>query len=435
VTSAHPGRVGADNLPVRVGKTEKVARPALGPATLPKAPGTSSSQGSHRLLPLPRRFEPRPVSVAPMIVELPGSAAPILLPIADDRGADAFARYANRLALYGGFKDQRTALKRLEALDLPASTLSSGTGPLIGIVLAEPEQLFSKEDDAITMLIDKVVARGGRPVLIPPRIDLLFPEDKAAQSKGIAALVGSLDGLLGPGGNDVHPFIYHQPNRFAVDTNLARDRAEAALVLAALSSDLYALGICRSHQLWNAISGGSLVQDLQKEGYSSGSQRQLEFGIPLEEPFVRRDKQGRVVFANRVELVSRTQFRRIVGKRSVLTNSSHHQAVKAPGIGFKIAGTVRDPESRVRTIEATEAKNALTVQWHPEALKQRAAGDRLFDTLIHRAEIYRMTKAARSAGRFDVERIVDQMKAHPRYRFMSEDYSWARRTLGGRKAV
>ena len=50
----------------------------------------------------------------------------------------------------------------------------------------------------------------------------------------------------------------------------------------------------------------------------------------------------------------------------MLTNSYHHQAVKTPGEGFTVTGVLHDSTTGKDAIEATEAPNAITVQWHPE---------------------------------------------------------------------
>lgn len=439
----HPhtiGGDGSDNLQVR--RVSEGGQRSPGPsaqavAQVPALPQAAQALSpvdgpapNGRLLPLPRRRQPMPQQVAPMVVSLPGVPAPVLLPVADNTGAEAWARWAQRASDVGGWPDQQPSLTHLRALDAPARPLPAGAGPLIGIVLAEPNQLLAGEDDAIHTLVAQVIARGGRPVLIPPRADLLLPEGKLARAQAIAALVGPLDGLLGPGGNDVDPKIYREKNRYAEQTHYARDRFEADLVLAAFDRELYALGICRSHQLWNAATGGSLVQDVQKEGYSSLSQRQhSDFGIPMEEPFVLRNPKGQLVFENRVELQPGSRLAQVVGRRSVLTNSNHHQAVRRPGRGFVAVGTVRDPKSGVRTIEATESKKALTAQWHPEILRG-PAGEALFDTLIRRAEICRLVKAARSEhGTVDVERVATQLRRHPHYQFDAADFRWLRLDL------
>lgn len=371
-----------------------------------------------------------PASVAPRLVHLEGVPAPVLLPVGDANEAHAWARWAQRASDVGGWPEQQAALARLRRLDGPAVALEAGSGPLIGIVLAEPTQLLPEEEDAIRILIQHVVDRGGRPVLIPPRADLLLPDDPRARAMAVAALVGPLDGLLGPGGADVDPKIYRERNRYAEGTHFARDRFEAELVRAAFEQELFGLGICRSHQLWNAATGGSLVQDVQKEGYSSLSQRQAtDFGIAMEEPFVVRDAQGRLLYENRVQVSPTSRLYQIMGQRSVLTNSNHHQAVRRPGRGFSPVGVVRDPRTGVATIEATESKRAITAQWHPELLTG-PAGTALFDTLIRRAEICRLVKAERSQrGAVELEPFILRLKDHPRYPFDDADLRWLRLDL------
>ncbi|HSN97169.1 MAG TPA: gamma-glutamyl-gamma-aminobutyrate hydrolase family protein [Candidatus Nanopelagicales bacterium] len=298
--------------------------------------------------------------------------------------------------------------------------------PRVGVVLAHPAKLVPGRDEEVTRLVGDVIRLGCRPLLIPPCADVLAP---AAERSAAVAVVRELDGLLGPGGDDVDPAIYGEPDIHAENTNYRRDRFEADLALAAMRAPMYLFGICRSHQLWNAAAGGSLVQDVQAEGFSSLSQRQGDFGIAGDAPFVVRKPDGGAVFENLVELEPHSEIARILGgPRAILTNSYHHQAVDVPGEGFTVVGTVWDPGTQRRTIEATERWNAITTQFHPEVMLRDPMHREMYETLGRRARVLRMLKA----GAGDGEALLARMGQHPAGHFDDSDLEWVRRELAPR---
>jgi putative glutamine amidotransferase len=189
------------------------------------------------------------------------------------------------------------------------------------------------------------------------------------------------------------------------------------------------LGICRSHQLWNAAAGGTLIQDVQAEGYSHLSQRQGDFGLGADAAFVVGTPDGGTVFENLVELTPESEIARILGGRpAILTNSYHHQAVEVPGEGFEVVGTVWDRVTQRRTIEATERWNAITVQFHPEVMLRDPLHLELFDTVGRRARIFRMHKA----GGLDAPALLERMGQFPAGHFDDSDFAWVRDKLAPR---
>lgn len=316
-------------------------------------------------------------------------------------------------------------LAGLEALHVgPTAPLKHDARPLVGVLISETSFFTKNDSHSAQALIAKVQALGCRVVLIPPRLDLVLPKN------GVRALVSELDGLIGPGGADVDPRIYGQLNRFAIQTNYRRDRFEADVAIAAMSAELYMLGVCRSHQLWNAATGGSLVQDVQKEGFSSLSQDQQAFGIAEDAPFVVRDERGEVLFENRVDIERGSSLHAAAEDDNLLTNSFHHQAVAKPGKPFRVTGTVYDAKTERRTVEACEGPNAITVQWHPELAGAWSSGDRaLIEMFVRRASIFRVVRAIREEGeRPSVEKVLELVGARG-IALSGADNTWVRREL------
>lgn len=371
------------------------------------------------------------------VVRIPGAPAEILLPVEPGKSGQSWAEYVRRLAKTCSFPAQREVIASLGARTAVSSLpLGTDARPVVGVLCSEPEQLLGGSAESSKALVAELERRGFRAVLVPPRADLLLPSDRVKRWAGITALVSKLDGVAGPGGADVHPRLYGQVNRFSVETNYPRDRFEADVAMVALRSDVYMLGICRSHQLWNAATGGALVQDVRKEGYSSTSQNQDDFGIPMTEPFVVRGKGGAIEIENRVHATPGSRLAKAVGRSSFVTNSFHHQAVARPGAPFRVAGVVHDPVTKKDTIEATEASNAITVQWHPELAKRSSPADRaILDAFARRTEIFHMVRELRARGEEPtVARLFARMGERTDLAFSAADHDWVKGDLADRLA-
>ena len=127
--------------------------------------------------------------------------------------------------------------------------------PLIGITTyVTPAKWSYWELEAALIPVDYVRAverAGGRPLLVPPSED------------GVEETLEALDGLLFSGGSDLDPGLYDQePHDETFGIHEARDRAELALLEAALERDMPVLAICRGSQVLNVARGGDLVQHL-----------------------------------------------------------------------------------------------------------------------------------------------------------------------------
>ncbi|GII91360.1 gamma-glutamyl-gamma-aminobutyrate hydrolase family protein [Sinosporangium siamense] len=212
--------------------------------------------------------------------------------------------------------------------------------PLIGITCYVETASFSawRLPSAVLPLtyIDKVVAAGGQPVLLPPAGDP-------------ARLVERLDGLIVAGGGDVDPTWYGEaPHPATSHVRKFRDEAEVALVCRAVESDLPFLGICRGLQVLNVALGGTLHQHLPDlVGHAGHAPAPATFGnLP-------------------VLLAPDSRLATITGKDMLDCSHYHHQAADRLGHGLSIAATAEDG-----TIEALEIPGhpfAIAVQWHPEA--------------------------------------------------------------------
>jgi putative glutamine amidotransferase len=202
--------------------------------------------------------------------------------------------------------------------------------------------------------VDAIERAGGRPLLIPPSED------------GIDETLDAVDGLLFSGGSDLDPDLYDQdahPETSGVHPE--RDRAELALLEAALARDMPVLAVCRGSQVLNIARGGDLVQHLpdvvgdEKHKHTPGA-------------FADHD----------VELEEGTTLAELLGDRAPV-KSHHHQGFGRVGAGLRVAAHAED--GTIEAVEDPERRFALGVLWHPEA----GEDGRLFDELVRQAEAYR----------------------------------------------
>lgn len=230
--------------------------------------------------------------------------------------------------------------------------------PIIGITSYAEEArwgVWSVPAALIPLAYVQAVERaGGRPLLVPPSSD------------GIDETLGALDGLLFSGGSDLDPDLYGAVAH--PETNgirLERDRAELALLEAALARDLPVLAVCRGSQVLNVARGGDLVQHLPE--------------VVGDE----KHKHTPGVFADHdVDLKEGTRLQLLLGDRAPV-KSHHHQGYGTIGEGLVESAWAED--GTVEALEDPSRRFALGVLWHPEAGEDFA----LFEALVEEAARYR----------------------------------------------
>jgi putative glutamine amidotransferase len=219
------------------------------------------------------------------------------------------------------------------------------TRPLIGLTLdAEPAGGWSKYPwYALRQnYTAAVAAAGGLAVALP-------------HDPGLAeAYLGRLDGLIVTGGAfDVDPALYGVGERHdTVTLKSERTGAELALLTGALARNLPVLGICGGQQLLAVALGGTLIQHIPDAVPDAlGHEQKTPHGEPCHE----------------VSISPGTLLHRLVGPR-MQVNSSHHQAVQAPGRGRVNAVA---PDGVIEGVEDPAQRFCLGVQWHPEFFADR----------------------------------------------------------------
>jgi len=202
--------------------------------------------------------------------------------------------------------------------------------------------------------VRSVERAGGRALLVPP------------SEEGIDETLDRLDGIVFSGGSDVDPEQYGaEAHPTTLGVRPERDRAELALLTAALERDMPVLALCRGSQVMNVALGGDLEQHLpDRVGHD-------------------RHKQVAGTFSEHsVEPLPGTALAPLIGGRATV-KSHHHQGYGRLGRGLREAA--RDEDGTVEAIEDPSRRFAIGVLWHPEE------GDdmRLFEELVAQAEAYR----------------------------------------------
>lgn len=143
--------------------------------------------------------------------------------------------------------------------------------------------------------------------------------------------VSKFDLIIVPGGEDVNPILYNEPNYYSY-INDFRDNKEVPIVKQAITLKKKIYAVCRGHQLVNVIVGGSLYQDLLE---------QAEQTHPRNHP---------------LEDINDEVIKKYFGKKDIV--STHHQAVKYTPL------TVTSTYHGI--IESCKNRHIISTQFHPE---------------------------------------------------------------------
>jgi putative glutamine amidotransferase len=229
--------------------------------------------------------------------------------------------------------------------------------PIVGITSYAEEVAWGDwvEPSAVVPLayVRAVERAGGRPLVVPP------------SEEGIEETLAVLDGLVFSGGSDLHPDLYEaDPHPETTDVREERDRAELALLSAALERDMPVLAVCRGSQVLNVARGGDLVQHLPEV---VGHERH-------------KDKPGEFS-DHEVRLDVETRVGGLLGERAPV-KSHHHQGFGRIGNGLREVGWADD--GTVEALEDPSKRFVVGVLWHPEEGEDIA----LFEALVEQARMY-----------------------------------------------
>ena len=230
---------------------------------------------------------------------------------------------------------------------------------------------------------------GGEPVVVPLTLTTAELRD----------LLATIDGILLPGSPaDVDPTRFgaeRDPATAPADLN--RELTDYALLDDAVRHGKPALCICFGVQSLNTWRGGSLVQDVTPlpVNHSAGPSVAIAHTVLV----AKESTLGSLV--DPTEATEQDTFYRLP------INTSHHQAVSAPGDGLRVVarcpddGVIEavelDPEMfhvEHSELNASGSRFLLGVQWHPERSYDISPTSRnLFHRLVTEATLFAASSA------------------------------------------
>lgn len=183
-----------------------------------------------------------------------------------------------------------------------------------------------------------VAAAGGVPVYLPMDADA-------------NALVGRIDGLLIPGGDDFLPPTPYEDD-VAFDPVPGRQLAfDRALLGEALAGGLPVFAICYGAQLLALHHGG-----------------RLHYHLPADVPEAGEHQLPEATGRHGLRVEEHSVLARALGGPPESVNSLHHQGIAEPGAGLRACAWADD--GVIEAIEADAAGFCVGVQWHPEKMDE-----------------------------------------------------------------
>ena len=214
--------------------------------------------------------------------------------------------------------------------------------PVIGLTSQYDQLIDKKMIEINNTYVNAVLESGGIPLIIP--IIKVFND--------INQYLDLLDGMIFTGGEDVSSLSFGEEPIKEVDTICtARDKHELELFKRAYERNLPILGICRGLQIINTGLGGTLYQDIN-----------IQLPNSLGHLCTHNVHQG----YHTITILEDSMLYNFLKEEKLVVNSQHHQSVKALGRDLKITSKTRD--GVVESIESTNKKWVLGVQFHPEAM-------------------------------------------------------------------
>ncbi len=190
--------------------------------------------------------------------------------------------------------------------------------------------------------VQSVVRAGGIPLIIP------FCADDAVVREQMALV----DALLLTGGDDVYPLHYgEEPLQGIESVWPERDHFDFILLEEAEKKQRPIFATCRGHQIVNVFHGGSLYQDLKYDKQCSLKHSQDQ-----------RPDLG----THTIRIEEDSLLGRITGLTELVTNTHHHQSVKAIAPGLEVTAVAKD--GTIEAIGSSTYPWLLSVQFHPEAM-------------------------------------------------------------------
>ena len=187
-----------------------------------------------------------------------------------------------------------------------------------------------------------------------------------ASDEAAEAFAALLDGLVVTGGPAVTDGLVGELPDDIDATDPDRVASDVRVLRAFLDARRPTLGVCYGMQLANALRGGTLYADVERQVEGTATHSRPRGGQP-----------------HPVEVVEGTRLAALVGP-SITVNTRHVQAIAEPGAGLVVSA--RAPDGTVEAVE-TEDGAFVGLQFHPEGMEPPL--DAVFEDLVTRARAWR----------------------------------------------
>lgn len=221
--------------------------------------------------------------------------------------------------------------------------------PKIGITTS-----YSKGKQSIHhSYIQAIESAGGIPIIVP----MLSDEDTAH------AFASLLDGLVMTGGPGItRGLVGDLPDDLA-PVDAVRDQSDA-LIYRAFADSRPLLGICYGMQFINAMRGGTIYGDIQKQSAKAMNH-----------------SKGRGGDAHFIEITPNSNLYQSLSTLKVKVNTYHIQALASVGEGLNVSAIA--PDGIIEGIESPDGR-VLGLQFHPERMGDSMMP--LFETFVARCK-------------------------------------------------
>jgi putative glutamine amidotransferase len=219
--------------------------------------------------------------------------------------------------------------------------------PVIGVSgdrrIVDPHPFHMAGEKYLHALIE---GSNALPLIIPALGDLM----------DIDEILANVDGLLFTGspsnvephhydGESSEPGTLHDPNRDSTTLPLAKRAFETGVPV---------LALCRGHQEFNVVLGGTLHQKVHEVPGHDNHRENPDVTLP--------EQYGP---AHEVNLVEGGLLHGLAGTTTVMVNSLHSQGVAKLAAGVTVEAVA--PDGLIEAFVVDSAKGfALSIQWHPE---------------------------------------------------------------------
>mgnify|MGYP000976640359 CR=1 FL=1 len=212
--------------------------------------------------------------------------------------------------------------------------------PMIGVL-----PLYDEKKESYWMLpgyMKAVEEAGGIPVIPALTTDV----------GDISSIAETFDGFLFTGGPDIDPGIYgEKAEEYCGKPCPERDTMEEILFRDVIKLDKPAFGICRGLQLFNALLGGTLYQDIPSQ-MPSGKNIIHSQKPPYDKP------------VHSVHIEKASPLYQVLKLDHMMVNSYHHQGIKR--LSDQLVPAAKAEDGLIEAVHMPGKRFIRAVQWHPE---------------------------------------------------------------------